>query len=115
MDPYNDDISIGPMYGRKGRYTESQLLSFAKHISTLRYQYTTNIEKLKAENPDETESIRKILFDNGLVRAQLYINHNQYSKEILLRMLQRFISCLKEHNISVKYDDWFFTKPAQVE
>ena len=109
-----DDLSLGPVYPNKNQYTELQLITFATHLTKLRYNFTEIQEQLKSTNSEDAETIRIILFDSLLLRAQIYLNQKIHSKNILLRMLQRFITCLNEQNVYVNYNDWFFIKPELI-
>ncbi len=110
----DDDPELGPMYQRKGRFTEKQLLSFARHLAQLRFEFAENPDLFEQENPGQSETIRKILFDEKLLRAQLMVSQKRASKNVLLRMLQRFITVLKLENVFVAYDDWFFISPTNL-
>lgn len=106
----DDDQSIGPAFKDEKKYTRSQLLMFSKHISRLQYNFPNEISKYKYDK-DAQNKIRSVLFDSGLNRAQVLINSRIPSTKLLLRMFQRFLSCLEVHKVHADYHNWFLVEP----
>ena len=104
-----DDISLGPVFPEEGKYTKSQLITFSRNISRLQFEFA---EEEKPESKEEIERLRNVLFDNSVTRAQLLINTNNPSKKLLLRLLQRFLSCLERYDVIADYEEWFIVKPS---
>ena len=105
-----DDVSIGPVFPEKNKYTRAQLLTFSKTLSNMQYNLSEDPGRF---GKDVLPKFRAIFFDNGICRAQFLINTGNPSNDLLLRLFQRFLSCLKEHRVCADYEEWFIIKPSQ--
>jgi hypothetical protein len=107
----SDDPDIGPLFPFPNKYSIAQLHSFSDKLTQLRFWFTEKAPQLQQTDERIFKIYRSLLFDNQLIRAHFLIRRAP-SKNLLLRLLQRFLDCLKENNAYIEISEWFIIPPS---
>ena len=116
----HDDKELGPMFPDSDKYNMSQLKNFSLNLASKCYWFTEMQRSLSISDPKEYISCKRVLFDSNLSHLRvLIVKSPSSSKNLYLRLLQRFIDCLKENDSVFDYSSWFDppvpkeTRPAE--
>jgi hypothetical protein len=107
----SDDPDIGPLFPLPNKYSIAQLQSFSDKLTQLQFWFTEKAPQLQQKDERIFKLYRSLLFDNQLIRAHFLIRRAP-SKNLLLRLLQRFLDCLKENNAYIEISEWFIVPPS---
>jgi hypothetical protein len=100
----SDDPDIGPLFPLPNKYSIAQLQSFSDKLTQLQFWFTEKAPQLQQKDERIFKLYRSLLFDNQLIRAHFLIRRAP-SKNLLLRLLQRFLDCLKENNAYIEISE----------
>ena len=107
MENAYDDETLGPLFPDPDKYSLSQLKSFNRRLAQKCFWYTERRHALDSIRPNDSIVHREVLFDSLLSHIRFVISGRpNASKNLYLRLLQRFLTCLRLHNAVLNYDSW---------